>query len=51
LREEGYLEELRKKWWYDKSQCSKHNSEKAGSKVFLFYLFTEYKMKMHFKTV
>lgn len=35
LREEGYLEELKKKWWYDKSQCSKQ-SDKSGSKVIFF---------------
>lgn len=23
LREEGYLEELRKKWWFDRSECEK----------------------------
>ena len=33
MREEGYLEELKKKWWYEKSQCTDPNSEMPAADV------------------
>ena len=40
MREEGYLEELKKKWWYEKSQCTDPNSEMPAADVInlLFFL-------------
>ena len=33
MKEEGYLEELKKKWWYETSQCTDPNAEQAPSDV------------------
>ncbi len=33
LKEDGYLEELRKKWWFDTSECSNPNEKPGAAKV------------------
>ena len=33
LREEGFLDELKTRWWYDRSECG---GTTGGSKVFTF---------------
>jgi hypothetical protein len=36
LREEGYLDELKTKWWFDRSECGNSG---GGSKVSVFFFF------------
>ena len=35
LREEGFLDELKTRWWYDRSECG---GTTGGSKVFKFFI-------------
>lgn len=37
LKEDGYLEKLKKKWWFEQSECTDPN-EKAGSQKVPFIL-------------